>query len=293
MWKKLEHTFIRSLGPSAITDLHSNFKSNRLLITIAGDQLTGKSSLSNALKLSPEIQTAANGRIHQRSTGQTMRELAAEKNVSIGELSNILAKDTNNNQDGGIVDINLDYRTIKLILGEGAKGEEEEEEDTDQTSPSSLLILEGRQPAVMATYCTERIPSHTQLPFRVYLKCSVYEQAIRYIDREISASARIEVEKYLPPGDNKMYPTMENVLEQIEGQHFQGHDQVIRGIRSTMHRDQQDQQRFDMLYGKELNYRNTLFYDLVVDTSNISSKEKVQTVGDAWIKWIEKQTLEC
>ena len=286
MWKKLEHTFIRSLGPSAITDLHSNFKSNRLLITIAGDQLTGKSSLSNALKLSPEIQTAANGRIHQRSTGQTMRELAAEKNVSIGELSNILAKDTNNNQDGGIVDINLDYRTIKLILGE-------KEEDTDQTSPSSLLILEGRQPAVMATYCTERIPSHTQLPFRVYLKCSVYEQAIRYIDREISASARIEVEKYLPPGDNKMYPTMEKVLEQIEGQHFQGHDQVIRGIRSTMHRDQQDQQRFDMLYGKELNYRNTLFYDLVVDTSNISSKEKVQTVGDAWIKWIEKQSSAC
>ena len=61
---------------------------------------------------------------------------------------------------------------------------------------------------------------------------------------KISASARIEVEKYLPPGDNKMYPTMENVLEQIEGQPFQGHDQVIRGIRSTMHRDQQDQQCF-------------------------------------------------
>ena len=188
MWTQLEQTFLRSLGPNALTDLGKLFTTHpstqRFLITIGGDQLTGKSTLTQDLSVSPDVLSiVTGGPITTRSTGQTMRDLATEKGVRIGELSTLLRQNKNNDEDQGIVDINLDYKTCQVLAGQ-----------YDETA--AMLIMEGRQPAVMASYVTEQVPGASQLPFRVYLKCSVREQALRYISREVHALAREEVEDF-------------------------------------------------------------------------------------------------
>jgi len=274
MWSKLEQTFLRTLGPTALTKLASiPLPTQRFLITVGGDQLTGKSSLTRALTKSSVLQSVVNGRIAHRSTGQTMRDLAAERGVGIGELSNILAQ--NSADDGAIVDVNLDYKTCEVVLGK-------------YENDASMLVLEGRQPAVMASFCSEQVPTNTQIPFRVYLKCSVREQALRYVGREVSEVARMEVEKYLP--SNEMYETMEDVLERIQGQVFLGQhgkmEEIVAGFRTNMDRDADDKVRFDQLYGEECHYRNEKFYDLVVDTSFIEEEEKLNQVSSGWMEWL-------
>jgi cytidylate kinase len=282
MWSKLEATFLKSLGSKSLQELskiaqhHQSSSSSRFIITIGGDQLTGKSTLSKDLSHSRELLSIVNGRIARRSAGQTMRELAAEKGVNIGELMSELAQTESGSSVGnidtsGIIDINLDYKTCEVIAGKY---------DDD----AAMLIMEGRQPSVMASYVTERVENTTQLPFRVYLKCSVREQALRYISREVSELARQEVEKYLPT--NELYPTMASVLEKIEGQKFAGHDHVINGFRSNMKRDDDDKKRFDMLYGENCHYRNELFYDLIVDTTSIDAHDKVNQVATGWVDWL-------
>ena len=276
MWTQLEQTFLRSLGPHALTDLGQIFTTHpstqRFLVTIGGDQLTGKSTLTQSLSLSPDVLSiVTGGPIATRSTGQTMRDLATEKGVRIGELSTFLRQ--NNDEDQGIVDINLDYKTCQVLAGQ-----------YDETA--AMLIMEGRQPAVMASYVTEQVPGASQLPFRVYLKCSVREQALRYIGREVHALAREEVERFLPQGGDDMYPTMEHVLAKMKGQTFAGHAQVMEGFRANMDRDADDKARFDMLYGEQCHYRNEEFYDLVIDTSYIEAEDKVNQVTQGWLEWL-------
>ena len=278
MWHQLERTFLRSIGKQSLESLATipTLMTQRFLITVGGDQLTGKSTLSRDLVDTSQVQSIVSGSIAQRSTGQTMRDLAADKGVDIGELSHLLASNTNkdDNDEGStsIVDINLDYKTCQIIMGKHERD-------------ASMLILEGRQPAVMASYCTEQL-SVNQLPFRVYLKCSVREQALRYVSREVSETARQEVEKYLPPGDDDQLLSMESVLDRITGQPFAGHDQIVAGFRANMDRDADDKKRFDLLYGEECHYRNEQFYDLIVDTTNIGPQDKVQMVADGWLEWL-------
>ena len=278
MYRQLEATFLRSIGQHYMRDLTASMsQSQRFLITVGGDQLTGKSTLAQDLAVAPEVTSVVQGRIALRSTGQTMRDLAAEQGVAIGQLSSTLAQTTvggtlnHNNSKAGLVDVNLDYTTCQGVAGKY-------EED------AGMLIMEGRQPAVMASFVNEQVPGSTQLPFRVYLKCSIREQALRYVGREISELAREEVEKYLPVGEE--YASMESVLERIEGKTFAGHDQIISGFRTNMDRDKDDKQRFDLLYGADCHYRNEFFYDLVIDTSHIEPKDKVNAVAHGWMDWL-------
>ena len=46
------------------------------------------------------------------------------------------------------------------------------------------------------------------------------------------------------------------------------------GFEDNMSRDADDKAQFDKLYGAQCHYRQPHFYDLVVDTSNISSRER-------------------
>ena len=73
------------MGTSApLVDRHMERK---VVLIVAGDQLTGKSTLAKKLI----AHSAINNRFKDIivwSTGKTMRQLAAERNQSIGEFSN-------------------------------------------------------------------------------------------------------------------------------------------------------------------------------------------------------------
>ena len=62
----------------------------RVIVTIGGDQLTGKSSLAKKIIQLPSIHNKFK-HTSVWSTGKTMRVLASEQNLTIGEFSNALA----------------------------------------------------------------------------------------------------------------------------------------------------------------------------------------------------------
>ena len=151
------------------------------------------------------------------------------------------------------------------------------------------MVCEGRQPAVMAAFCKTLFPID---PFCVYLTCSVREQALRYVNRECGPDALAAVEGVLGPegaGGDEEYTSLADVLDVFRRAPslalLEGMDRVIAGFEDNMSRDADDKARFDKLYGAQCHYRQPHFYDLVVDTSNISSREKVDAVATAFSEW--------
>ena len=81
-------------------------------------------------------------------------------------------------------------------------------------NPKVPLIIEGRQPAVMATYMSRVLRKANT--FRVYLSCSVREQALRFVSREGGANGpalSAQIDARLPP--NKQYDTLHAVAQDI------------------------------------------------------------------------------
>ena len=60
---------------------------------------------------------------------------------------------------------------------------------------------------------------------------------------------------------------------------------VVRTIKDNVQRDATDKLRFDTLYGPQCHYRNTEFYDIVVDTTATTQAEKCKQVIDGWESW--------
>ena len=227
-----------------------------------------------------------------RSTGETMRLLAAEHGVSIAELSRVLgagnantAADTADAVRGGgdvkglgdlgdlgglLVDVTLDYKTCEFLAA--------------PHRDAHVVVCEGRQPAVMAAFCKTLFPVD---PFCVYLTCSVREQALRYVSRECGKGALAAVEEVLGAeegrdsggGGGNEYASLADVLDVFSRapslRSLDGMDRVVAGFEDNMSRDADDKARFDALYGPQCHYRHPQFYDLVVDTSDISSQAKV------------------
>ena len=91
---QLERTFARALGPGAVPQLLRSAAPHPCVITVGGDQLTGKSTLVRDLAASralgaalapPGLDEDEAFRLPTsavRSTGETMRLLAAEHGVS-------------------------------------------------------------------------------------------------------------------------------------------------------------------------------------------------------------------
>jgi cytidylate kinase len=235
----MKDQFGKVLGPAAIAGLQAaRSNPNHVIITIGGDQCTGKSTLSKRLAGVFEAQAL--------SAGSFFRAEAARQGITVGTLSK------NAILDPGI-DVRIDYAVCDAIAHASAP----------------VTIIEGRQPAVMAafvkTLCTTRV-------IAIYLKCTFREQASRFIERECGVEVARIVNTNLP---NREYESLLAVcaeLRKLLSAHpdtLGGVEPVCRVLEDTMSRDSDDRARFVDLYGDhpELDNRSPSLYDFAVDTT--------------------------
>lgn len=227
MFNNLRGRFVDSLGMDAVTGLVSLNPQHRV-ITIAGDQCTGKSTL--AKRLARELDGIA------MSAGLFFREEAARRGVSVAALSKLSSSDPS-------IDVRTDYAVVKTIA----------------ESAAPLTIIEGRQPAVMAAFVRTVTTCDV---VSVYLKCSYKEQALRFVERESGQEAAKAVSDYLSDTEFKSLIELSDTLRA-----YGGLDQVCDKLTDTANRDADDQARYAEFYGPELDYQNPDFYDIILDTT--------------------------
>lgn len=289
-FEQIRTAFLHGRGKDAIDHIIENAQRSNVgcVLTIGGDQLTGKSSLAKEIAASTLLSSRVDiyRGICRLSTGETMRALAAEEGISIGHLSRRLA-----NSEDRMVDILLDYKTCEALSG-GKKGDE------------ALLVVEGRQPAVMATFCQsllreEGMESLFPPTFRVYLKCSPVEQAYRFFCREIEDMDMAELVRLvllranlnsspdnLKAAVNILYKELPKHLSEEK---IPAMTDALEEFRTNAKRDEDDTARLNSLYSPACHYRQDYFYDLIVDTSEIDAKEKLEIVMDGFVDFLERR----
>jgi cytidylate kinase len=264
-YAKLERQFIRVFGKKAVERLHGELVVKTPVVCIGGDQLTGKSSLAKSLASSfqPSV---------YKSMGTLFRGEAKRLGITLGEMSASADPD---------VDVRIDYELSRMV----AQGEPE---------PATLLILEGRQPAVMLKYVKasneERIQP-AEKGFSIYLACNVREQAIRFINREIGHEQAALVDAKLSAGP---FTHVEDVLVELEATlaDMEGILEIVAKLRDVANRDADDSKRYAEVYGdsKFLNYRDMSIYDCLIDTSALSLEE-VQQQAELKVKdWLSENS---
>jgi len=252
---KMEAKFQSILGSNAIDLLRQNL-SDLPVLTIGGDQLTGKSTLSKALA---EYYGGT-----MLSAGTVFRTEASRRGITVAQLSRA-AKETPE------IDIAIDYNLCKLIVS----GKPED------PSASGPVILEGRQPAVMATYLKTCLRRRNIV--RLFLSCDVRHQALRFIKREVSEEA-YQIAVALP---HKHYHTLSEVGDDLKHLNIAGIEKVLEIFQDNAHRDRDDKLRYAEFYGfdDELNYTNHALYDIVIDTTHNTIAEvfdiAVKSLADA------------
>ena len=97
----------------------------------------------------------------------------------------------------------------------------------------------------------------------IYFQCSIRDQALRFLRREIGEDAYQKGLKNVPSVN---YENLESLREEIINlQLDDGHD-VIEKFVENQNRDGDDRSRYSSLYG--FDYGNLSGYDIVVNTSN-------------------------
>ncbi len=92
--------------------------------------------------------------------------MAKKQGISVAQLSKQAYEDPS-------IDISIEYATCETIL-RGVV-----------TADKPAVIIEGRNPSVMAKFCRDVIQKDPQYFVSVYLSCSPRIQARRYIGREV------------------------------------------------------------------------------------------------------------
>jgi cytidylate kinase len=159
---QLERTFCEHLGPVALdrlTALVQRPVPARTIIALGGDQLTGKSTLAKAL--------SHHFGAHTVSSGAVFRTLAKQRGVSLVELLKQAATEVK-------IDIQCDYGLCELVGGAPL---------TDIKTDGSVLVLEGRNPACMASYMRTKYGSNIR-SVHIHLRCTPLEQSLRFVERE-------------------------------------------------------------------------------------------------------------
>ena len=134
------------------------------------------------------------------------------------------------------------------------------------------LIAQGRLPAVLATASQEFFDKPHNSIHRIYLKCSILEQTLRFMSREIG-------EEEYEIADNAFrgiqFESLEEASEAVVSLPLQdsSKDAILYEFQTNQRRDDDDRERFAELYGDEFDYRDSFFYDIEIDTSNIPSEE--------------------
>lgn len=100
----------------------------------------------------------------------------------------------------------------------------------------------------------------------LYLQCSPYERALRYLEREVSPEAGFHAEVHLP---KQPYSSLEAVAAEMV--HLDLPE--IRGITETFlgnaNRDEDDATRYKEIYG--FDYRDEALYD---DVINVDERDR-------------------
>ena len=228
------------IGEEAIGELQDNI-TDKPMILIAGDQLTGKSTQAKRLA------EFFKGSFY--SVGSLFREAAKNRGITVAEQARLLLVERG-------IDVEIDYKTCQVITGA--------EMDTN------LGVVEGRQPAYMGSFMASLGKKHL---VRLYLRCSIREQALRFLRREAGELAYLEGKSQIPEKDYKNLESLNNEIESLE---IEGRDEIMTDFIENQSRDEDDRHRYSELYG--FDYGNLKGYDIVLDTNNKEPDEVFEEI---------------
>tara|TARA_Y100001970_G_scaffold235179_1_gene294001 strand:- start:3362 stop:4126 length:765 start_codon:yes stop_codon:yes gene_type:complete len=226
----IEKAFKDYIGSDSINKLREKI-TDKPMILIAGDQLTGKSTQAKNL--------AEYYRGTFYSVGNLFREVAAKKGITVAEQAKLLLTERG-------IDVEIDYKTCEMISG--------------NSIDTNLGVIEGRQPAYMGSFMQELGKRNL---VRIYFQCSIREQALRFLRREIGELAYQKGLANVPDID---YRTLKSLQDEIYNLELQDSNEVIQKFVDNQSRDEDDRERYSSLYG--FDYGNLSGYDIVINTTN-------------------------
>jgi len=226
----IDAAFKKYIGPNSVNKLKNSIN-HKPMILIAGDQLTGKSTQAKNLA------NYFNGTFH--SVGNLFREVAAKRGISVAEQAKLLLTERG-------IDVEIDYKTCEMISGKNIS--------------TNLGVIEGRQPAYMGSFMQNLGKSNI---IRIYFQCSIRDQALRFLRREIGEGAYIRGIENVP---DIIYDNLESLKDEIFNLGLDDSNAVIESFTGNQDRDNDDRARYSSLYG--FDYGNLEGYDIVIDTSN-------------------------
>ena len=226
----IDAAFKKYIGPNSVNKLKNSIN-HKPMILIAGDQLTGKSTQAKNLA------NYFNGTFH--SVGNLFREVAAKRGISVAEQAKLLLTERG-------IDVEIDYKTCEMISGKNIS--------------TNLGVIEGRQPAYMGSFMQNLGKSNI---IRIYFQCSIRDQALRFLRREIGEGAYIRGIENVP---DIIYDNLESLKDEIFNLGLDDSNAVIQRFTDNQDRDNDDRARYSSLYG--FDYGNLEGYDIVIDTSN-------------------------
>ena len=226
----IETAFKTYIGEDSIDKLQENI-TDKPMILIAGDQLTGKSTQAKNLA------DFFNGSFH--SVGALFREAAKNRGITVAEQAKLLLVERG-------IDVEIDYKTCQVITGS----------DID----TSLGVVEGRQPAYMGSFMASLGKKNL---IRLYLQCSIREQALRFLRREVGEEAYLAGKEQIPEKDYKNLESLNTAIENLDiGQREEAMSEFIE----NQSRDEDDRHRYSGLYG--FDYGNLEGYDIILNTND-------------------------
>lgn len=226
----IEAAFKKYIGDDSIQKLQDKI-TNKPMILIAGDQLTGKST--QAKNLAKHFL----GSFH--SVGALFREAAKNRGITVAEQARLLLVERG-------IDVEIDYKTCQVISG--------------ASIDSVLGVVEGRQPAYMGSFMASLGKTNI---VRLYLKCSIREQALRFLRREVGEDAYIEGRAQIL---DKEYNSLESINSEIKSLNIENKNKIMADFIENQSRDEDDRHRYSGLYG--FDYGNLKGYDIVINTND-------------------------
>ena len=224
------NAFKKYIGKNSVESLQESIN-QKPMILIAGDQLTGKST--QAKNLAEEF----NGTFH--SVGNLFREVAAKRGITVAQQAKLLLTERG-------IDVEIDYKTCEMISGKDIETE--------------IGVIEGRQPAYMGSFMQNLGKKNI---VRIYFQCSIRDQALRFLRREIGEDAYTKGLENVP---DMVYDSLESLKDEIFNLGLAESDDVVERFIENQDRDSDDRARYSSLYG--FDYGNLDGYDIVINTTN-------------------------
>ena len=226
----IEKAYKEHISSDSINKLREKI-TDKPMILIAGDQLTGKSTQAKNL--------AEYYRGTFYSVGNLFREVAAKRGITVAEQAKLLLKERG-------IDVEIDYKTCEMISG--------------KKIDTNIGVIEGRQPAYMGSFMQELGKRNL---VRIYFQCSIREQALRFLRREIG---EVAYQKGLAKVPDINYRTLKSLQDEIYNLELPDSNEVIQKFIDNQSRDEDDRDRYSSLYG--FDYGNLSGYDIVINTTN-------------------------